>query len=171
MNCQEIHARLESTLLRDRDWQWLREAMRHAEQCPSCRARLAETHLLEQRLAALPAVEPSAAFLEAVMSRIAQPTPSAVRASRGSRWGLLQPAVVCLGALGLAVAYLFPAAGQSWLSNLWSSPRLTSGTGLVGYLSQHPPWAILLAGLATLLLVAGLTASDRSPEGALDGHS
>ena len=74
MNCDEIAATLEETLLYQRDPEWMREAMRHAEQCPSC-ARLVKLHQLELLLAELPAVSPSSRFLEGVMDRIAQPEP------------------------------------------------------------------------------------------------
>ena len=61
-----------------------------------------------------------------------------------------------VGALILASAYLVPGAGQSWLSNLWPSARSLQLLRLSTYLLQHPPWAMVLAGFAALLILMGL---------------
>jgi hypothetical protein len=45
---------------------------------------------------------------------------------------------------------MFPVAGESWLSNLWSAPELVRTIGISAYLSQHYLWAIHLAGIAAL---------------------
>jgi hypothetical protein len=157
MNCDELTATLEMTLLRERDPRWLDEARRHAEDCPSC-ARLLERHRLEEDLASLPAVEPSGRLMKNVMSRVARRRPAAAPTSRGSAREWSRYAVVAAGALLLAAAYLVPAAGESWLSNLQPGPIRT--IGMPAYLGQHPPWAIHLAGLAALLIAAGLAIAE-----------
>jgi hypothetical protein len=157
MNCEELTATLESTLLRERDPRWLDEARRHAEGCPSC-ARLLEWHRLEEDLAGLPAVEPSGRLLENVMSRVARRRPAAAASSRGLAREWSRYAVVAAGALLLAAAYLVPAAGESWLPDL--RPGLIRTFGISAYLGQHPAWAIHLAGLATLLIAAGLAVAE-----------
>ena len=62
-----------------------------------------------------------------------------------------------LGALILTAAYLVPAAGSSWLGNLMPSTGLVRPLGMAAYLAQHPPAAVLLAGLATLLILLGMS--------------
>jgi hypothetical protein len=161
MNCDELTAALEKTLIRERDSRWLDEARRHAEGCPSC-ARLLELHQLEEDLADLPAIEPSGLLLEAVMSRIAQRESAAVP-SRGFSHEWLRYAIITAGALLLATAYLFPAAGESWLSNLRPATELVRTSGISAYLSQHPLWAIHLAGFAALLIVLGIAAGTEGP--------
>jgi hypothetical protein len=104
----------------------------------------------------LSAVEPSAAFLENVMGRIARPEPVVVGPSRGSSWGTLKDLTIFVGALILAVAYLFPAAGRPWLSNLPLSVGVVRSLEISAYLTVHPPWAVLLAGFAALLILLGL---------------
>jgi len=156
MNCDELTATLETTLLRERDPLWLDEARRHTETCPSC-ARLLEWHRLEEELADLPAVEPSGRLLEDVMSRLARPAP-AFPTTRGFGREWSRYAVLAAGALLLAAAYLVPAAGESWLSNL--QPGLIRTVGMPAYLGQHPPWAIHLAGLAALLIAVGLAIAE-----------
>jgi hypothetical protein len=160
MNCDELAATLEKTLIHERDPRWFHEARRHAEGCPSC-ARLLELHQVEERLTELSAVEPSSLFLETVMSRISQRGPVAVRSSRGFSYELFQHAAISVGALLLSAAYMFPAAGKSWLSNLWSAPGLFRTVGISAYLSQHPLWAIHLAGIAALIIVLGLAVPER----------
>lgn len=159
MNCDQLAAALSSTLLRDRDPHWIDEAQRHAEGCPSC-ARLLEWHRVEESLAGLPAVEPSPLLLESVMSRIARLESAAVPSSRGFPYERPRYAAIFIGALVLAAAYVVPAPGQSWLSNVWPAPGLLRAHGLSAYLSQHPPWAILLAGFAALMIVFGLVVVD-----------
>ena len=65
-----------------------------------------------------------------------------------------------VGALILASAYLVPGAGESWFSNLWLSPRFLHLVGLSAYLLLHPPWAMVLAGIAALLMLMGLALPD-----------
>jgi hypothetical protein len=164
MNCDELAATLEKTLIHERNSRWLDEARRHAEGCPAC-ARLLELQQLEDDLTELPAVEPSELFLEAVMSRIAQRKPAAVPSSRGLSYELFRYAAIAVGALLLAGAYLVPAAGGSWLSNLRPSTGLIRSFGISAYLSQHPLWAIQLAGFAALMIIVGLA----MPEGPVRG--
>jgi hypothetical protein len=159
MNCDELAATLETTLIRERDSRWLDEARRHAEECPAC-ARLLDLHQVEEDLTQLPAVEPSGLLLETVMSRIARRKPVAVPSSPGSSYEWLNHAAILIGALLLAAAYLVPAAGQSWLSNLWPSPGPFRTFGMSAYVDQHPSWAIQLAGLAALMIVVGLAVAE-----------
>jgi hypothetical protein len=160
MNCDELAATLETTLLHQRDPRWFREARGHAERCPAC-ARLLELHRIEERLAELPAVEPGGDFLETVMNRVTQREPRAVRSARGAWYEALKHAILFVGALTLAVAYVVPPAGESWLSNLWPAVGLVRRLGISVYLTQHPPAAIVLAGLAALLIVLGLALPER----------
>ena len=95
------------------------------------------------------------------MSRITQRGPRAVQSPLGFSHELFRFAAIYLGALVLAAAYLFPAAGRSWLSNAWSAPGLFRSLGISAYFSQHPLWAIHLAGLAALMIVLGLTIPER----------
>jgi hypothetical protein len=159
MNCEEIAATLEGTLIRERDPRWLHEARRHAAGCPSC-ARLLELHRLEEDLTDLPAVEPSRLLLESVMDRITQRESATVPSSGRSSYELIKSAAIFVGALVLASAYMVPAAGQSWLSNFWPTPGLSRTIGFSAYLDQHPLWAIHLAGLAALMIVLGLAVQD-----------
>ena len=157
MNCAEIASTLQETLLHQRDAQWVREARRHAERCSEC-ARLLESHEVEERLARLLAIEPSNDLLESVMNRVTQPQlqPVALLPAGQLLVGMFRYLTMVVGALILASAYLVPAAGQSWLSNLWPSARSLHQLTLSAYLLQHPPWAIVLAGLAVLLILMGL---------------
>ncbi len=159
MNCDELTAALEKTLIHERDAHWLQAVREHAEACPSC-ARLLELHRLEEDLTALPAIEPSGVLLETVMSRIAQRKRSAVPSSRHRLLDLLRFAAILVGALLLAAAYLIPGAGEPWLSGLRLEPGPLRNFGLAAYLDQHPPWAIYLAGLAALLIVLGLAVHE-----------
>jgi len=160
MNCDELDTTLENTLIHERDPHWLEEARRHAEGCPAC-ARLLELHQVEERLTELPSVEPSSLLLETVMSRITQRGPAIVPSSQGFSYDLFKYSAIHVGGLLLAAAYMFPAGGQFWLSNLWSAPGLFRTIGISAYLSQHPLWAIVLAGLAALLIVVGLAVPER----------
>ncbi len=155
MNCTEIAAVLQETLLHQRDPQWVWEARRHAERCPGC-ARLLELHHVEERLAGLPAIEPSIDLVESVMNRVTQPQPVAIWPAGQLLLRMLKYATMVLGALILASAYLVPGAGQSWLANLWPSARSLELLRLSVYVSQHPPWAMILAAFATLLILMGL---------------
>jgi hypothetical protein len=155
MNCAELAATLEKTLIRERDPRWLDEAHRHADACPSC-ARLLELHQLEEDLAGLPAVEPSGRLLGAVMSRIAPRAPVSVPSLRGPSSDLFRFAAIAVGALLLAAAYLVPPPGESWLSNLWPAPGLVRSFGITAYLGQHPLWAVGVAGFAALMILLGL---------------
>ncbi len=155
MNCAELAATLENRLLHERDSHWLLEARRHAKQCPSC-ARLLELHQVEEQLTGLCAVEPYGTFHENVMSRITQPEPHLLQsAQRFSPEALKKPMIV-LGGLILAAAYVVPSAGESWLASLWPSAGLFRAAHLSAYLAAHPPWAVILAAVAALLVVFGL---------------
>ena len=68
--------------------------------------------------------------------------------------------MIFVGALMMAAAYVVPAAGESWLTNLWPSARPLHLVGLSAYLLQHPPWAMVLAGFAALLILMGLALPD-----------
>jgi len=160
MNCVELGDALEGTLLRERDPQWLREARRHAEQCPAC-ARLLQLHQLEERLTNLDAVEPSRLFLDTVMNRITAVEADAVVPSQGFSSGMFKYSTMFVGGLLMAVAYVVPSAGQSWLANLRPSVGLFHTVRISDYLAQHPPWAVLLAGVAALIIVLGLVERER----------
>ncbi len=159
MNCSEIASTLQETLLHERDPQWVREARRHAERCPGC-ARLLELHQVEERLAGLLAIEPSNDFVESVMSRVTQPQPVALLPAGRHLAGTFKFSTMFVGAVMLALAYLVPAAGQSWLSNLWPSAPSLQLLRLSAYLVQHPPWAMMLAGVAALLILMGLALQE-----------
>jgi hypothetical protein len=169
MNCAELARALENQLLHERDPQWVLEAVRHAEQCPSC-SRLLELHQVEEQLTQLSAVEPSGKFLENVMSRITQPQTRPVLSAQGFSPEALKTPMIGLGALILAAAYLVPAAGESWLAVLRPSVGLFRAPLWWAYFAAHPLWAMILAGIAALLVVSGLTlpvsprADTASPE-------
>jgi hypothetical protein len=160
MTCDAVAAMLEKTLIHERDPRWAQEAARHAEGCPSC-SRLLELHLLEERLTELSAVEPSRLLLENVMRRIAQLKPVSAVSSQGFPYDLIKHSAMFVGGQLLALAYLLPSAGESWLSNLRLAPGLSRTVGISAYLSQHPLWAMHLAGLAALMIVVGLVLPDR----------
>ena len=155
MNCHELAAYLDGTLLRQRDPQWLEEARHHAEQCPSC-SQLMQLHWLEEHLTELSDTEPSEVFVQAVMSRITRPEPAVIVSSQRFGWEKLSYPMIFVGALTLVAAYVFPAAGDPWLSNLWSSGGLIRTVGMSAYLAHHPMWAVLLSEVAALLIVVGL---------------
>jgi hypothetical protein len=159
MTCDAVAAMLEKTLIHDRDPRWFHEAARHAEGCPSC-SRLLELHQIEERLTELSSVEPSTLLLENVMSLISQRKPVSAGSSQGFSYEIFKYAAIYLGAQLLAISYLVPSAGQSWLSNLWSAPGLVRTVGISAYFSQHPLWAIHMAGLAALMIVLGLALAD-----------
>jgi hypothetical protein len=160
MKCESVAAMLARNLIHERDASWIDEATRHAAGCPSC-SRLLELHQTEERLTELSAVEPSSQLLETVMSRIAQREPVAARPPREPSYELFKYAAMYVGAQLLAAAYLFPFAGRSWLSNLWPAPGLFRPIGVSAYFSQHPFWAMHLAGIAALMIVIGLVLPDR----------
>jgi hypothetical protein len=159
MNCAELAATLDGTLIRERDPQWLRDALRHAEQCPTC-ARLMELHQVEERLTELAVVEPGSAFLESVMERIARLEPVAVERSHGLSWGILRYPTMLVGAAMLAMAYLLPAAGGSWTSNLWPTESLVRTVALSAYFTHHTPWSALLAGASASMIILGLALAE-----------
>jgi hypothetical protein len=167
MNCAELAAALERTLFHERDPEWVQEARSHAKQCPSC-ARKLELHRIEEHLSALPAVVPSGVLLERVMDRIAHQELVAVPVHQRFSVGMFKDAAIFVGAATLAVAYLVPATGESWLSILWPANRLVRIAGISAYLAQHPPWVVLVAGAAALLIVLGLAMPER--QGREDGR-
>lgn len=168
MNCHDIVTILDETLLRQRNPQWLREAYRHADQCPSC-ARLMALHRLEEQMTELPVIEPSKDFVQSVMSRISQPEPIAIGSSRLPWWSVVKYLAIVVGALALAAVYGFMAAHESWLSNLWPvkgwlpnlrpSVEPTRAVETWTYFAYHP-WAMLLGVTASLLLVFGLAGPE-----------
>jgi hypothetical protein len=160
MNCAELAAVLENQLLHERDPHWLEEACRHAEQCPSCSRRL-ELHHIEEQLTGLCTFEPSGAFLENVMSRITQAEPHPVLSAQRFSFEDLKKPMIVVGGLILAAAYVLPSAGESWTANLWPSVGLFRTAQLSAYLAAHPPWAVILAGVAALLVVFGLALPER----------
>ena len=123
-------------------------------------ARLLELHQVEERLAELLAIEPSVDLLESVMNRVTQPQPVALLPARQLLIGMFKYPTMFVGALILASAYLVPGAGQSWLSNLWPSAPSFHLVGLSAYFLQHPPWAMVLAGFAAMLILMGLALPD-----------
>ncbi len=155
MKCAELAATLESQLLRECDLCWLLEARRHAEPCPSC-SRLLEVHRIEEQLTHSSEVEPSGAFLENVMSRVTLQKQHRALSVRRFSPDALQKPMIFVGALILAVAYLVPSAGEPWLAALWPSVGLFRTPFMFAYLAVHPPWAIILAGVAALCVVSGL---------------
>jgi len=160
MNCAELAAALENQLLREREPHWVEEARRHAEHCPSC-SRLLELHHVEEQLAGLCAVEPSSGFLEHVMTRIKSKEPHRIESARRISPEAFQKSMIVVGALILAAAYVVPAAGQPWLANLWPSIGLMRSGVLSAYFVAHPPWAMILAGVAALLVVFGMALPER----------
>jgi hypothetical protein len=160
MTCEAVAAMLEKSLIHERDPHWAHEAARHAGGCPAC-SRLLELHQIEERLTELSAVEPSSRLLENVMSRISQGEPVSAVSSQGFSSDLIKYSAMFVGGQLLTAAYLFPSAGQSWLSNLWSAPGLFRAVGISAYLCQHPLWAMHLAGLAAVMIVLGLALPDR----------
>jgi hypothetical protein len=161
MNCVELAAELDRTLLRQRDRQWIHEARQHAMQCPAC-ARLLELHVVEERLTGLAGIEPSAAFLVTVMDRIARAEPEKDPAFDVERFcgEVLRYPVMLAGALLMALAYVIPSAGHSLLSNLWPATALVRGGGMFAFLAQHPPWAALVLGIAAIPIVLGLAVPE-----------
>jgi hypothetical protein len=170
MTCAEIAARLERTLLRERDPEWLRAAIEHARQCPAC-AHLVKLHQLELRLSELPAVTSSSDLPAMVLARIAQTASLATPPSRGSAPSMFKCSAMIVGGFVLAVSYLVPAAGSSWLASLWPSTGPVRLPGLAVYFAQHPPLAILLAALAAALFFLGLVLPDRPVREPVRGKS
>jgi hypothetical protein len=163
MNCDELATTLQDRLLHQRTQQWLQEACQHAAHCPSC-ARLLALHRLETALAKLPGSGPSAAFVSAVMIRIAQPEPATVLASPCLSWAALKYPAMFAGAMMLIAAYLLPTAGSAWSSNLWPSIGPIRLPGISAYLAYHPWWALLLASIAAWLIVWGLIVPEREAQ-------
>jgi len=95
------------------------------------------------------------------MNRVTQTQPVALLPARQLLVGTLKYPTMFVGALILASAYLVPAAGQSWLSNLWPSAQSLQLLRLSTYLVQHPPWAMVLAGFAALLILRPCRAPSR----------
>ena len=135
-------------------------AAEHAKQCPTCAARFEQFQGLEQELAQLPGVESSADFASRVMSRIAESAPVESAPWDVNAWELLRDGALLVAGLLLAFSYLWPAAGESWLSHMWSwsgsIPLITQSAYLSQYLSQHSPWAVLLGALASAWLIAAI---------------
>ncbi len=132
-------------------------------------ARLMALHRLEEDLAELPAVEPSEVFIQTVMGRIMQSEPTVVLPSSYPYWETVKYSAIVVGALALITIYSMPAVGESWLLNLWAGgswlttlwPSVGPRTvGMLTYFIDHPPWVILLAGVAALLLVLGLVTPE-----------
>jgi hypothetical protein len=92
------------------------------------------------------------------MGRVARHRPAAAPPSRGLAPDWPRCAAVAAGSLLLLIAYLIPADGESWPSSL--HPALIRTVGMPTYLGQHPAWAIHLAGLAALLIAAGLAIAE-----------
>ncbi len=159
MNCEELRAVLEKTLIHDRDPEWMRAAREHAEHCPTC-ARLLETHRVEEQLCALPAFEPSSRLLGSVMSRISRRVSQPAPSWRSSALAAIKYPAIAAGALILALATLVPPLGAPWFASLRSPSNLFAGLRMSSYVLGHPPSAILLAGLAALLLLVGLELPD-----------
>jgi len=113
-------------------------------------------HRIEQQLAGLSEVEPSEAFLESVMNRIAQREPHPVMSSPRYSPEVFRMFLIVLGSLILAAASVVPSSGGSWVGGLWPSIGLFRTPLLLAYLAAHPFWAVLLAGVAALLVVTGL---------------
>jgi hypothetical protein len=47
------------------------------------------------------------------------------------------------------------------LSNRWFSSGHLSSLRMANYVLQHPPWALLLVGLAAIVLLVGLELPDQ----------
>jgi hypothetical protein len=105
-----------------------------------------EVHLME-----LPTIEASESLVNAVMGRISQLESTAAAESNEFLWN----PIVLVGIWLLAIAYVIPAEGESWLSNLWSSVGVFRSVEVSAYFSHHPPWAIVCAALASLLIAVG----------------
>jgi hypothetical protein len=160
MTCAEIAAVIEATLIRQRDPRWMREAQRHATQCPSC-ARLMKLHRAEELLTGLPAVAPSGGLLDTVMKRIAEPASFPRDSRRGSSLAIVRSALMLVGAVILAAANLVPTAGSNWVGNVMPTLELVRSPGMFAYLADHPPGAVLVAGFATVLILLALSIPER----------
>ena len=173
MNCHDIATTLEATLLRQRSPEWLRDAYRHADQCPSC-ARLMALHRLETQMTEVPAIGPSKDFVQSVMSRISRREPVGRRSPPPRNAGVVEYFAICLGVLALAAVYCLAADRESWLSNLlpvkpwlrglFPSAELARTVGRWIYFAYHP-WVLLLGVAATLLLALGLAGRGCWPDG------
>lgn len=150
MNCDELAATLTHSLIRERDPQWFHRAARHAEQCPTC-LQLMELNQIEVHLLELPTVEASESLVNEVMGRISRLESTAAVESNVRLWN----PIVLVGVGLLAIAYVIPAEGESWLSNLWSSVGVFRTVEVSAYFSHHPPWAIVFAAFASLLIAVG----------------
>jgi hypothetical protein len=159
MNCSELASGLRTRLLHERDPDWIFEARRHAEQCPSC-SQFLELHQLEEQLMELPAVEPSGAFLPSVMSRIALAEPRPIASARWFSPEVLRTPMVVLGAVILAAVYVVRSASDSWLAGFRPSAGLIRSSLLSTYLAGHSFWALFLGSVAALLVVSGLLLAD-----------
>ncbi len=159
MNCAEVAAMLQQTLLQERDPERVREAIGHAKDCPRC-APLVKLHRLEVLLAELPAVSPSSGFAAGVMARIAQAEIQEPKLGQESALAMLGYALATLGALMLAVAYLVPAGGSSFLNNLMPQMGLVRSMGMMAYLAGRSPGAVALSVLATLSILLGLALAE-----------
>lgn len=75
---------------------------RHLRSCARCHERLERLRSLDEQLAALPSLEPSAGFADAVMSRVELPVPwyRRVWGAVVERWLLVTLAVLGAGAVG-----------------------------------------------------------------------
>jgi hypothetical protein len=161
MNCTELCGELELRLLSERDPRWLSDARRHAEQCPTC-ARLLALHDVEEQLAALREFEPASGFVDRVMSRVTQLQAQTIRRKTESSWAEpVKTALLVLGGLVLGVAYIVPTAGQDLVGKLWPSFTFVRWPLLATYLTAHPPWAVMLAAIAALVVVYGLVIPAR----------
>jgi hypothetical protein len=113
-------------------------------------------HWLEEHLTELSDTEPSEVFVQTVMNRITQPEPAVIVSPQRFWWETLSYPTIFAGALMLVATYVFPAAGQSWLSNFQSPAELIRSVGMSAYFDHHPPLAVLFAGVAAVLIVVGL---------------
>ena len=129
------------------------EMREHVDGCQRCRRELQALRRLDERLADLPAHDPSPGFLEAVMARVELPVPWYRKA-----WAAVVERWV------LVVASLAGAGASAGLAAWWvaSRPEVTFG-GLAGFLLERASalfWSALV-GLGQRIWATGLPAAFR----------
>lgn len=132
---------------------------RHLRSCARCRERLERLRSLDEKLAALPSLEPSPGFTDAVMSRVQLPVPWYRRVWNAAvdRWLLVTLAVLGSGAVG---------GFGAWLG---LRPDLSLGglTSLVLERISALFWTAVVR-LGQLLWESGLPAAVRSLAGSVE---
>ncbi len=150
MNCQEFGEILDAMPLRDRDEARMREARRHAAQCPHCAALMDRMLKLERELGQLRQIAPSDKLLEAVMQRIEQERePVRTSPAAGITWRMI---AVGVGITALAGSHIQTADPSSLLNSLWTNRTMFE------HIREFDPLSLAVAFLgAALILLAMLS--------------